>query len=110
MVYLVYLVHWLLHFRKLKPDIVHASLTLSPLDFLLPEICEELNIPLVATFHAQFDSKPRNIKSGTQFLAYQLYAPFLANYERVIIFSEIQKDLLMKYDPFSYSINSCSFY
>ncbi|MGK7920237.1 MAG: glycosyltransferase family 4 protein [Trichodesmium sp.] len=82
--------------QKLKPDIVHASLTLSPLDFLLPEICEELNIPLVATFHAQFDSKPRNIKSGTQFLAYQLYAPFLANYDRVIIFSEIQKDLFIK--------------
>ncbi|MGD1807012.1 glycosyltransferase family 4 protein [Dapis sp. BLCC M126] len=82
--------------QKLKPDIVHASLTLSPLDFLLPEICEELNIPLVATFHAQFDSKPRNIKSGTQFLAYQLYAPFLANYDRVIIFSDIQKDLFIK--------------
>ncbi len=82
--------------EKLKPDIVHASLTLSPLDFLLPEICEELKIPLVATFHAQFDSKPRNIKSGTQFLAYQLYAPFLANYDRVIIFSEIQKDLFIK--------------
>lgn len=82
--------------EKLKPDIVHASLTLSPLDFLLPEICEELNIPLVATFHAQFDSKPRNIKSGTQFLAYQLYAPFLAHYDRVIIFSEIQRDLLVR--------------
>ena len=81
---------------NLKPDLVHASLTLSPLDFLLPEICQELNLPLVATFHAQFDSKPRNIKSGTQFLAYQLYAPFLANYDRVIIFSEIQKDLLVR--------------
>jgi glycosyltransferase involved in cell wall biosynthesis len=81
---------------KLKPDLIHASLTLSPLDFLLPEICEELNLPLVATFHAQFDSKPRNIKSGTQFLAYQLYAPFLANYDRVIIFSEIQKELLVR--------------
>jgi len=28
--------------RQLKPDLVHASLTLSPLDFLLPEICAEL--------------------------------------------------------------------
>ena len=35
--------------QKLNPDLVHASLTLSPLDFLLPEICQELNIPLVAT-------------------------------------------------------------
>ncbi|WP_019508057.1 glycosyltransferase family 4 protein [Pleurocapsa sp. PCC 7319] len=81
---------------KLKPDLVHASLTLSPLDFLLPEICEELNIPLVATFHPPFDSKIRNLKSSTQYLTYQLYAPFLARYDRVIVFSEIQRDLLIK--------------
>jgi glycosyltransferase involved in cell wall biosynthesis len=56
---------------ELKPDIVHASLTLSPLDFRLPEICEELNLPLVATFHPAFDSKLRNFKSSTQFLTYQ---------------------------------------
>ncbi len=82
--------------EKLKPDLVHASLTLSPLDFRLPEICAELNVPLIATFHPAFDSKLRNLKSSTQFLTYQLYAPFLAHYEQVIIFSQIQKDLLMK--------------
>jgi len=82
--------------RKLRPDLVHASLTLSPLDFLLPEICEELNLPLVATFHPPFDSKIRNLKSSTQYLTYQLYAPFLARYDRVIVFSEIQRDLLIK--------------
>ena len=65
--------------QKLNPDLVHASLTLSPLDFLLPEICQELNIPLVATFHPPFDSKIRNLKSSTQYLTYQLYAPFLSH-------------------------------
>jgi glycosyltransferase involved in cell wall biosynthesis len=82
--------------QQLKPDLVHASLTLSPLDFRLPEICEDLNIPLVATFHPPFDSKIRNLKSSTQYLTYQLYAPFLARYDRVIVFSQIQKDLLVK--------------
>ena len=82
--------------RKRKPDLVHASLTLSPLDFLLPEICEELNLPLVATFHTPFDGKIRNLKSGTQLLSYQLYAPFLAKYDQVIIFSEVQRELLIK--------------
>jgi len=82
--------------QELKPDLVHASLTLSPLDFRLPEICKELNIPVVATFHPPFDSKIRNIKSSTQFLTYQLYAPFLAHYDGVIIFSRIQRDLLMR--------------
>ncbi|MGB5593975.1 MAG: glycosyltransferase family 4 protein [Crocosphaera sp.] len=81
---------------KLKPDIVHASLTLSPLDFRLPEICQALNLPLIATFHPPFDSKLRNFKSSTQFLTYQLYAPFLAHYDKVIIFSRLQQELLMK--------------
>ena len=81
---------------KLKPDLVHASLTLSPLDFRLPEICQALNLPLIATFHPPFDSKLRNFKSSTQFLTYQLYAPFLAHYDKVIIFSRLQQELLMK--------------
>ncbi|MBE9101078.1 glycosyltransferase family 4 protein [Vacuolonema iberomarrocanum] len=82
--------------KRLKPDLVHASLTLSPLDFLLPEICEELKIPLVATFHPPFDHKLRNFTSGTQHLTYQVYAPFLAHYHRVIVFSNLQKDLLTR--------------
>lgn len=82
--------------QEIKPDLVHASLTLSPLDFLLPDICEEMNLPLVATFHPPFDSKIRNFKSSTQYLTYQLYAPFLARYDSTIVFSEIQRDLLLK--------------
>src|SRR6478672_2276619 len=82
--------------QDLQPDLVHASLTLSPLDFLLPDICQELNIPLIATFHTPFDGKRRNIKSGTQLLSYQLYAPFLAKYNGVIIFSEVQRELLTR--------------
>lgn len=82
--------------QSLKPDLVHASLTLSTLDFVLPEICEELKIPLVATFHPAFSDKHRNLSSGTQHFMYQLYAPFLANYDRVIIFSQAQRELLIR--------------
>lgn len=82
--------------RKLKPDVVHASLTLSPLDFKLPEICQELGIPLVATFHPAFDRKRRNLTSSTQHLTYQFYASCLAHYDRVIVFSQLQQDLLVK--------------
>ncbi len=82
--------------RSLKPDLVHASLAISPLDFRLPEICAELDLPLVATFHQPFDLKRRNIASSTQQLTYQIYAPSLADYNQVIIFSNIQKELLNK--------------
>jgi len=80
--------------ERLRPDVVHASLTLSPLDFRLPELCQHLSVPLVATFHPAFDANLRNITAGTQQLTYQVYAPSLARYDRVIVFSELQADLL----------------
>jgi glycosyltransferase involved in cell wall biosynthesis len=80
--------------ERLRPDLVHASLTLSPLDFRLPELCQQLGLPLVATFHPAFDAGLRNLTAGTQQLTYQLYAPSLAKYDRVIVFSELQAELL----------------
>ena len=82
--------------ERLKPDLVHASLTLSPLDFRLPDLCQQLSVPLVATFHPPFDASLRNLSSGTQQLTYQLYAPSLARYDRVVVFSELQADVLMR--------------
>ena len=82
--------------ERLKPDIVHASLTLSPLDFRLPELCQQIGVPLVATFHPPFDAGMRNLTAGTQQLTYQLYAPVLAKYEKVIVFSELQAEVLAK--------------
>lgn len=81
---------------NLKPDLVHASLTLSPLDFALPEICQDLGVPLVSTFHTPFDAKRRNLTSTTQHLIYQVYAPFLANYDCTIVFSKLQRDVLTR--------------
>jgi glycosyltransferase involved in cell wall biosynthesis len=80
--------------ERLRPNVVHASLTLSPLDFLLPDLCEQLGLPLVATFHPAFDAGLRNLTAGTTQLMYQLYAPSLAHYDRVIVFSELQAELL----------------
>ena len=85
-----------LSLERLKPDIVHASLTLSPLDFRLPELCNAINVPLVGTFHPAFDKKNRNLTASTQQLTYQLYAPSLAKFQRIIVFSEPQKTVLEK--------------
>jgi len=82
--------------ERLRPDLVHASLTLSPLDFRLPDLCQQLGLPLVATFHPPFDAALRNLSSGTQQLTYQLYAPSLARYDRVVVFSDLQADVLMR--------------
>lgn len=82
--------------ERLQPDVVHASLTLSPLDFRLPDLCQQLGLPLVATFHPPFDASLRNLTAGTQQLTYQLYAPSLARYDRVIVFSELQAEVLQR--------------
>jgi glycosyltransferase involved in cell wall biosynthesis len=82
--------------ERLQPDLVHASLTLSPLDFRLPELCQQLGLPLVATFHPPFDAGLRNLTAGTQQLTYQLYAPALARFHRVIVFSDLQSELLQR--------------
>ncbi|MCP9928713.1 glycosyltransferase family 4 protein [Cyanobium sp. CH-040] len=80
--------------ERLQPDLVHASLTLSPLDFRLPDLCQQLGLPLVATFHPAFDSGSRNLAAGTQQLTYQLYARSLARFDRVIVFSDLQAEVL----------------
>jgi len=82
--------------ERFQPDLVHASLTLSPLDFRLPELCQQLGVPLVATFHPPFDAGLRNITAGGQQLTYQLYASSLAKYDRVVVFSELQAELLIR--------------
>jgi glycosyltransferase involved in cell wall biosynthesis len=53
-----------------------------------------LGIPLVATFHPPFDAGLRNLTAGTQQLSYQLYAPALSRYDRVIVFSDLQAEVL----------------
>ncbi len=82
--------------ERLRPDVVHASLTLSPLDFRLPDLCQQLGLPLVATFHPAFDAGLRNLTAGTQQLTYQLYAPTLARCDRVIVFSDLQAEVLAR--------------
>ena len=82
--------------ERLQPDLVHASLTLSPLDFRLPDLCQQLGVPLVGTFHPPFDAGLRNLTAGTQQLTYQLYAPSLAKYDRVIVFSDLQAEVLAR--------------
>ena len=38
----------------------------------------------------------RNLTAGTQQLSYQLYAPALARYDRVIVFSQMQAEVLIR--------------
>ena len=50
----------------------------------------------MATFHPPFDAGLRNLTAGTQQLTYQLYAPALSRYDRVIVFAELPADVLAR--------------
>lgn len=83
--------------RREHVELVHVSLSFSTLiDFGLPELCHELGLPVVATFHVPYDSR-FGLWQGISTAVYRLYAQSLANFDRVIIFSEQQKSLLEHY-------------
>jgi glycosyltransferase involved in cell wall biosynthesis len=83
--------------RRERVDLVHVSLSFSTLiDFGLPELCHELGLPVVATFHVPYDSR-FGLWQGISTAVYRLYAQSLASFDRVVIFSEQQKSLLEHY-------------
>ena len=79
--------------RDHRVDLVHVSLSFSSLDFSLPAVCHELGVPVVATFHAPFDTHP-TVWAGLSRVLYQLYALPLGRYDRVIVFGPSQAELL----------------
>jgi len=83
--------------RRERVELVHVSLSFSTLiDFGLPELCHELGLPVVATFHVPYDSR-FGLWQGISTAVYRLYAQSLASFDRVIIFSDQQKALLEHY-------------
>jgi glycosyltransferase involved in cell wall biosynthesis len=83
--------------RREQIDLVHASLSFSTsVDFGLPELCHELGLPVVATFHVPYDSR-FSLRQGISAAIYRVYAQALASFDRVVIFSEQQKSLLEHY-------------
>jgi glycosyltransferase involved in cell wall biosynthesis len=76
-----------------RVDVVHVSLSFSSLDFSLPALCHALGLPVVATFHAPFDTHA-TLWAGLSRMLYQIYAVPLARYDRVIVFGPSQAAML----------------
>lgn len=76
---------------KLKPDIIYTTIGLTPLDFLLPSLCHELNIPIAGVWHADFNES----LSSFQILAKSLflaYLPFTKQLDLIHVFSQKLSD------------------
>jgi glycosyltransferase involved in cell wall biosynthesis len=76
-------------------DIAHVSLSFSNLDFGLPQLCHDLGIPAVATFHAPYDRRSSLWGVGSR-LFYRIWSMALARYDAVVIFSHEQKAILVE--------------
>jgi glycosyltransferase involved in cell wall biosynthesis len=76
-------------------DVIHASFWFSSLDFELPRLCHEAGVPLVVTFHLAF-GRPTSLWGGISTALYRLYGSVLADCDRVIVFSDAQRNLLTR--------------
>ncbi len=81
--------------RGHQVDLVHVSLSFSSLDFSLPALCHELGLPVVATWHAPFDTHA-TFWAGLSRVLYQIYSVPLARYDRVVVFGPSQSALLTR--------------
>lgn len=73
--------------RKIKPDIVYISIGLSPLDFFIPDLCHNLNIPIAGVWHGDISSQNSafNVLVKSIFLA---YLPFVKQLDLLHVFSQ----------------------
>jgi len=80
--------------REHEVDVVHVSLLFSNLALDVPRVCRQLGVPAVATLHAPFDVR-NTWWGGLSRVLYRLYARPLAAYDRVIVFGDAQRRLLV---------------
>ena len=83
-------------FERQQINVAHVSLSFSQLDFSLPEICHDMNIPIIATLHFPYGPPDRFWGEVTR-LSYRVWANALAKCDAVIVFSQNQGDLLARF-------------
>ena len=79
--------------RTHRADIAHASLSWSLLDFALPDVCHEAGVPIVCTLHFPYDLHATLLGNLSRTM-YRVYATILARYDRYIVFSHAQQQML----------------
>lgn len=79
--------------RDHEVDAVHLSAPFSTLDFVLPELCHRLGVPLIVTFHVPF-ANDLSRWAALAAIVHRLYAPMLAACDRVIALGRAQRRLL----------------
>lgn len=79
----------------LKPDLVYTCVGLSPFDFFLPSLCHDLNIPLTAVWHADYNENHNSYYLLLKSI-FMAYAPFCLQLDRLHVFSEKLKNFYIR--------------
>lgn len=84
------------YLNEIKPDIVYAYIPLSPLDFFLPNLCHELNIPIVGIWHSELNETANafSVLFKSVFLA---YLPYVKSLDRLHVFTDKLKTFYVKH-------------
>lgn len=89
-----------------RPDIVHASIAVSDLDFFVGNLCRKFSVPVVHTYHNPF-SQDGGFRSFLYNFPNFIYGPYLRRHaKKLVVFSDIQKQFLKK--RFSVPEECCS--
>lgn len=71
--------------RQFGPDIIHAQLPVSPMDFQLPTVARRVGAALVGTYHHGWDHRPTKFALAAQGIT-RAYALGMKHYDKVIVF------------------------
>jgi glycosyltransferase involved in cell wall biosynthesis len=83
------------HLINLKPDLVYTCVGISPFDFFLPSLCHELNIPITAVWHADYNEN-RNSYYLLVKSIFMAYAPFCLQLDHLHVFSDKLKNFYIR--------------
>lgn len=84
------------YLKKIKPDMVHFCLGISPLDFVIPSVCHDFKIPLVGIWHADYNSGPDvySIFSKSIFIP---YIPICRQLDSLVLLSSKMKEFVLRH-------------
>lgn len=83
------------YLKKIKPDVVHLCLGISPFDLFIPSICHEYKIPIVGILHMDISegNGPFSLISKSIFIG---YLSIIKQLDSVILFSDKLKNFYIK--------------
>lgn len=79
--------------RQRQVNVAHASLSWSLLDFALPDVCHQAGVPIACTLHFPYD-RHATIMGNLTRTWYRVYTNILGKYDRIVIFSQEQREML----------------